>query len=113
VEKVRELSVLLAGAMRAAQRDESSFDDTDFDPVALEDGLLMHAARCGLTLADVERAYVRAVLRIVGGNKSEAARRLGINRRTLQRRLGEDGDGTDVDDDTDLAEHDVAGVAQR
>jgi DNA-binding NtrC family response regulator len=100
LERVRQLSDLLADAVRRIPRDESSLDDAGLDRIALEDVLLLRAARRGLTLADIERAYVRAVLRFVRGNKSEAARRLGINRRTLQRRLGEDIDGaeTDVDD---------------
>ena len=103
VERVRQLSNLLAEAMRTVQRDESSLDDAELDRIALEDGLLLRAARRGLTLADVERAYVRAVLRVVCGNKSEAARRLGINRRTLQRRLGEDIDAdADADADVDI-----------
>jgi DNA-binding NtrC family response regulator len=38
-------------------------------------------------LAEVERRYARAVLDDAGGNKSEAARRLGISRNTLGRLL--------------------------
>ena len=41
------------------------------------------------TLAEVERAYVRHVLRRCGGNQSEAARVLGISRNTLARKLEE------------------------
>ena len=40
-----------------------------------------------LTLADVERAHVQTVLDRVGGNKSEAARLLGIDRKTLRSKL--------------------------
>jgi Nif-specific regulatory protein len=40
-------------------------------------------------LVDVERDYVRWVLAECGGNKSEAARRLGIGRNTLARKLAE------------------------
>jgi two-component system response regulator RegA len=35
----------------------------------------------------VERAHILSVLQAVGGNISEAARRLGLHRRTLQRKL--------------------------
>ncbi len=40
-------------------------------------------------LSEVEREHVRSVLRSVGGNKSKAARLLGISRKTLYRALGE------------------------
>lgn len=41
-----------------------------------------------LALDEVERRYVRRVLRQLGGDKREAARRLGISERTLYRKLG-------------------------
>ena len=40
-----------------------------------------------VTLAEMERRYVRRVLAMFGGNKSAAARHLGIDRRSLYRRL--------------------------
>ncbi len=43
-----------------------------------------------LPLAEVERRYIRYVLEKVGGNKRRAAAVLGIGRRTLYRRLGEE-----------------------
>jgi two-component system response regulator HydG len=42
-----------------------------------------------LTIDQLEREYSRAVLAAVGGNKSEAAGILGIDRKTLYRKLGE------------------------
>jgi len=42
-----------------------------------------------LTIDQLEREYARAVLASVGGNKSEAAMVLGIDRKTLYRKLGE------------------------
>ncbi len=44
-----------------------------------------------LTLSDVEREYILAVLADCQGNQSEAARRLGIGRNTLARKLKEYG----------------------
>jgi len=47
----------------------------------------------GMPLDDVEREVILATLRDVGGNKSEAARVLGITRATLHKKLkkyGED-----------------------
>jgi two-component system response regulator HydG len=40
-----------------------------------------------ITLDEMERRYVRQVLGAVGGNKTHAARILGIDRRSLYRRL--------------------------
>ncbi len=42
-----------------------------------------------MTLDEIERLAVQDTLAQVGGNKSEAARRLGINRKTLLAKLGE------------------------
>jgi DNA-binding NtrC family response regulator len=41
------------------------------------------------SLAELEREYAEAVLRKTGGNKGEAARILGIDRRTLYRKVKE------------------------
>lgn len=40
-----------------------------------------------MSLAELELAYVKHVLSVVGGNKREAARVLGIDRRSLYRRI--------------------------
>ena len=40
-----------------------------------------------LPLSEVERRHVLAILDAVGGNKSEAARIPGVDRKTLQARL--------------------------
>jgi DNA-binding NtrC family response regulator len=42
-----------------------------------------------LTLAELERRHIETVLEATRGNKSEAARRLGIARKTLERKLAE------------------------
>ncbi len=39
------------------------------------------------SLEAVERAHILSVLEAVNGNKSEAARRLGVSRKTLERKL--------------------------
>ena len=43
----------------------------------------------GLTLADLEREYIERVLAAEGGNKTRAAQRLGLDRKTLYRKLEE------------------------
>jgi DNA-binding NtrC family response regulator len=45
------------------------------------------AVATGLTLDELEREYIRATLNSVDGNKSEAASILGIDRKTLYRKL--------------------------
>lgn len=54
----------------------------------LDDTLSIAAAR-ELPLLDVERAYIRRVLEVTQGNKARAARILGLDRRTLYRKLDE------------------------
>jgi two-component system, NtrC family, response regulator AtoC len=51
-----------------------------------ESGFLLAAAKRGLSLHDLEVRYVEAVLRETGGNRVQAARILGIDRKTLYRR---------------------------
>jgi Nif-specific regulatory protein len=41
-------------------------------------------------LADIEKLHIEQVLQAVGGNQSEAARRLGIGRNTLARKINDD-----------------------
>lgn len=41
----------------------------------------------GMTMADIEREAIRATLAHLGGNRAETARRLGIGRKTLYRKM--------------------------
>ncbi|MCX7045679.1 MAG: sigma-54 dependent transcriptional regulator [Candidatus Sumerlaeota bacterium] len=43
----------------------------------------------GMKLDDIERTMIEETLKSAGGNRTAAARQLGISRRTLQRKLGE------------------------
>jgi DNA-binding NtrC family response regulator len=56
--------------------------DGEQDPLAA-------AAGRGLTLAELERDYIMCVLAAEGGNKTRAAQRLGLDRKTLYRKLEE------------------------
>lgn len=53
---------------------------------SLEDSVLQLAQEQRLTLQELDDSYIDAVLESVQGRKSEAARVLGVNRRTLYRR---------------------------
>jgi len=50
---------------------------------------LAEAVSRGYTLRDLEREYIECILDSVGGNKSEAAKALGVDRTTLYRKLEE------------------------
>ena len=53
--------------------------------------VLAGALARGLTLAELEREYINRVLQAEGGNKTRAAQRLGLDRKTLYRKLEEYG----------------------
>ena len=58
----------------------------DEDLVGVERELAERALALGLDLATLEGALIEAALRLERGNRSAAARRLGISRRVLERR---------------------------
>lgn len=51
--------------------------------LAAEEGFLGHAVAQGLSLDELQREYIKAVLARTSGHKAEAASILGINRKTL------------------------------
>jgi DNA-binding NtrC family response regulator len=53
------------------------------------DAALARLAAAGTSLSDLEERYLHVALRTTAGNKTEAARLLGIDRRTLYRKLDE------------------------
>ncbi|GHH01130.1 sigma-54 dependent transcriptional regulator [Comamonas sp. JC664] len=86
---VRELANLLERAVALADHDTLVPEDFDL-PGGDDSGLtslLSRASGEDAPLEEVERAYVRRVVEAQGGNKAAAARILGINRRTLYRKL--------------------------
>jgi two-component system response regulator HydG len=77
---VRELQNLVEGAVSLAER------EIDADLVR---SLLGSTAATGpeaLDLAALERRHIQRVLQLAGGNKTSAARLLGVDRKTLQRK---------------------------
>jgi len=85
---VRELANLLERAVALCDHDTLLPEDLGFPRG--RDGigaLLSESAQASIPLDELERAYVGHVLDSRGGNKADAARVLGISRRTLYRKL--------------------------
>jgi DNA-binding NtrC family response regulator len=92
---VRELSHVLERAVIVADADEIGPNDLP-DSVRLAADFARRKVR-RLTLAEVEAEYIAETLKAARGNKSEAARLLGISRKSLYERLerqGNDEGGT-------------------
>jgi DNA-binding NtrC family response regulator len=88
---VRELANVVERAVALTDHDTIVIEDVqDLEsrvPIDPAGDLLTSAAARHLPLADVERDYIRRVLDANDGNVSRAARILGIDRRTLYRKL--------------------------
>ena len=89
---VRELENCMERAVALCRLDEITVDDL---PAKIQEHqstkIVITTESPGelITLHEMERRYVRQVLTAVGGNKTHAARILGIDRRSLYRRLEE------------------------
>jgi transcriptional regulator with GAF, ATPase, and Fis domain len=78
---VRELQNLIEGAVSLAER------DIDADLVrSLMGTPAQQQSPEPLDLATLERRHIARILKLTGGNKSEAAKILGLDRKTLQRK---------------------------
>lgn len=66
------------------------------NPTRLHDEVVSETPSELITLGEMERRYVRQVLTAVSGNKTHAARILGIDRRSLYRRLEVPRDTTEL-----------------
>jgi DNA-binding NtrC family response regulator len=89
---VRELENIIERAVALSEGGVVRLEDL---PAALrerrggEPDTLQMALTQGLTLAEVEREFIQRVLTAEGGNKTRAAQRLGLDRKTLYRKLEE------------------------
>ncbi|MBI2897283.1 MAG: sigma-54-dependent Fis family transcriptional regulator [Deltaproteobacteria bacterium] len=87
---VRELENCIERAVVLARHEQIAVDDL---PEKIRDYRSSHIVVASddpsqlLPMHEVERRYILRVLKAVGGNKTEAARVLGFDRRTLYRRL--------------------------
>jgi DNA-binding NtrC family response regulator len=86
---VRELANLLERAVILSDHDTLVIEDLQprRESPSSPEQILELLARRGLTLQELENEYIDAVLRVSEGNRTEAAKLLGIDRRTLYRRL--------------------------
>jgi DNA-binding NtrC family response regulator len=85
---VRELANIVERAVALTEHDTIVLDDVrGQQPADPTNELLALAADRQLSLAEVERGYIRRILDANKGNVSRAARILGIDRRTLYRKL--------------------------
>jgi len=84
---VRELVHVIEAAAILAVADEIGLADLPAELRMSSPAMLGEAATREMSLAELEHAYIREVLRRTGGNKSAAARILGIHRKTLHEKL--------------------------
>jgi DNA-binding NtrC family response regulator len=84
---VRELANAVERAVVLSDHDALLPEDLDLPKNGGVEALLAEGADSHIPLEEIERSYVRRVLEEHGGNKAGAARILGINRRTLYRKL--------------------------
>lgn len=87
---VRELENAMERAVALARYDRITIDDLPERIRADAAGLVVVGAEDPSSLSpmsEVERRYIRSVLQATNGNKSRAAEILGIDRRTLHRKL--------------------------
>jgi two-component system response regulator HydG len=88
---VRELENCMDRAVAFARYDQITVDDLPEKIGAYRADHFVLAANDAdevVPLAEIERRYVHRVIALLGGNKSRAAEVLGIDRRTLHRKLG-------------------------
>jgi len=84
---LRELAHAVESAAVLATSDEISVSDLPADFSVASPAMIRTAAEAGRPLHEVEWAYIEEVLRQVDGNKSHAARILGIHRKTLHEKI--------------------------
>jgi two-component system response regulator HydG len=87
---VRELENCIERAVALARFDQLMIDDLPEKIQAFRADRFVMAADAAediITLDELERRYITRVLKLLGGNKARAAQRLGVDRRTLYRKL--------------------------
>ena len=111
---VRELENVVERAVALAETVSIRVEDL---PTAVRDrrdaeqDTLARALARDMSLDELEREYIQRVLAAEGGNKTRAAQRLGLDRKTLYRKLEEYAARTTSDADRADAARDVGGDA--
>ena len=92
---VRELENVIERALALTDSREIGLQELPLGPagaVSEQDGaeaLLRDSVRRRLTLRELEELYTEEIMKCTGGNKVQAAKILGIDRKTLYRRAGQ------------------------
>jgi DNA-binding NtrC family response regulator len=86
---VRELRNVIERMVILTPADVLDSRDVPVPPQTVEPAMVAPVPNELATLDDVERAHIRAVLAKVRGNRSAAARILGITRQTLRKKISE------------------------
>lgn len=88
---VRELEHTIERAFLLGKGEKIGLNDLPSQLLARSgrEAPLEEAVSRGYTLRDLEREYIKKVLETMGGNKTEAAKILGVDRTTLYRKLEE------------------------
>jgi DNA-binding NtrC family response regulator len=95
---VRELINTIERAAVLADHDVLGPEDFASGTVGAQDGDVLELAIAQeVSLAELQRIYIRRVLERTGGHKGRAAKILGLDRRTLYRKVAEMGGRSDQD----------------
>jgi DNA-binding NtrC family response regulator len=86
LENVIERALALSDAAELGVDDLPFYGDEERRAAASSQGLLSAAAGGRLSLRELEDRYIDQILELTGGNKVQAAKILGIDRKTLYRR---------------------------
>lgn len=86
---VRELLNAVERAAALSDNDVLTLDDFVPRTRRSRDSIIDCASEDELSLEELEKAYIRRVLKKTGGHKANAARILGLDRRTLYRKVAE------------------------
>ena len=87
---VRELENVIQRAITLSQQDIIFPEDLPTSLIQrVDENLIEKSLRKKLTVGQLEREYIKRILSEVGGNKSKAAEILGLDRKTLYRKLQE------------------------